>query len=227
MERRIRHGSVLPALAVFVLLVSGALGVAMVSRAAAEGIGEQEIAVRQYLAELEEYGRRRGYNNISPVDGQLLEMLVRLSGAKKALEIGTANGYSAIWIALGLKATGGHLTTVETNPTLADEARENLRQVGLDGVVTVVTGDAFEVVPGMTDTFSFIFMDDGKSDPGRCFRILLDRLEVGGLLVAHNAIRFRNLMAGFLDAAESHPDLHTVIVGTDRGDGVSLSCRLR
>ncbi len=185
------------------------------------------MEIRRYLLELEESGRSRHYYNISPVDGQLLEMLVRVSSSKRCLEIGTANGYSAIWIALGLRATGGHLTTIEINPTLAEQARENLRRVGLDDVVTVITGDAFEVVPTLEGSFDFIFMDDGKSDSGRCFNMLFPRLAVGGLLTAHNVILLRGMMAGFLDSAENHPDLHTVIVGTDRGDGISLSYRLR
>lgn len=221
------HGSNVVALAVSVLLASGAFVWGAVAPAAAGDVDRREKEIRRYLSELEEYGKQRHYPNISPVDGELLEMLVRLSGAKRALEVGTANGYSAIWIALGLKATGGHLTTIEIKPNLAEEARENLRRVGLDDVVTVITGDAFEVVLALEGTFDFIFMDDGKSDPGRCFSILFQRLAVGGLLVAHNAIRFRSMMAGFVDAAENHPDLRTVIVGTDRGDGVSLSHRLR
>ena len=220
------HGSNLVALAVSVFIVSGAFAWGMVEPAAAGEVDPMGTEVRSLLSELEEYGKQRYRYNISPVDGQLLEMLVRLSGARRALEVGTANGYSAIWIALGLKATGGHLT-IEIKPHLAEEARENLRRAGLDDVVTVITGDAFEVVPALEGTFDFIFMDDGKSDPGRCFSILFRRLAVGGLLAAHNAIRFRRMMAGFLDAAENHPDLHTVIVGTDRGDGVSLSYRVR
>jgi len=96
----------LVALAVSVLLASGAFVWGAVAPAAAGEVDRREKEIRRYLSELEEYGKQRHRYNISPVDGQLLEMLVRLSGAGRALEVGTANGYSAIWIALGLKANG-------------------------------------------------------------------------------------------------------------------------
>ena len=84
---------------------------------------------------------------VSEEDGRFLRVMVASSGATRALEIGGANGYSAIWIGLGLRQTGGHLTTIEYDPARAKTAAENIRRAGLADIVTVVPGDAFKEIP--------------------------------------------------------------------------------
>src|SRR5262245_1306671 len=84
---------------------------------------------------------------VSEEDGRFLRVMVASSGATRALEIGGANGYSAIWIGLGLRQTGGHLTTIEYDPARAKTAAENVRRAGLSDIVSVVPGDAFKEIP--------------------------------------------------------------------------------
>src|SRR5437879_794791 len=84
---------------------------------------------------------------VSEEDGRLLRVMVVTRGAKRALEIGGATGYSAIWIGLGLRETGGHLTSIEYEPARARTEAENIRKAGLSDVVTVVPGDAFAQIP--------------------------------------------------------------------------------
>src|SRR5206468_6518272 len=79
---------------------------------------------------------------VSEEDGRFLRVMVASRGAKRALEIGAADGYSAIWIGLGLRQTGGRLTTIEYDPARARSAAENIRRAGLGDIVTVVPGDA-------------------------------------------------------------------------------------
>src|SRR5438067_5554587 len=84
---------------------------------------------------------------VSEEDGRFLRVLTASSGAKHALEIGAAFGYSAIWIGLGLRETGGHLTTIEYDAARARTAADNVRRAGLSEVVTVLSGDGFERIP--------------------------------------------------------------------------------
>ena len=106
---------------------------------------------------------------VSEEDGRFLRLMVASSGAKRALEIGGANGYSAIWIGLGLRQTGGRLTTIEYDPARAKVAADNIRQAGLSDIVTVVPGDAFEEIPKLAGEFDFVFLDAWKRDYKRFF----------------------------------------------------------
>src|SRR5262245_53019675 len=96
---------------------------------------------------------------VSEEDGRFLRVMISSARAQRALEIGAASGYSAIWIGLGLRETGGRLTTIEFDPARARMAEANIRRAGLVDVVTVVAGDAFTVIPGLPGDFDFVFLD--------------------------------------------------------------------
>jgi predicted O-methyltransferase YrrM len=149
---------------------------------------------------------------ISEEDGRFLRLLVVSSGARRALEIGGASGYSAIWLGLGLRETGGTLVTIEYDPDRARQLQTNVAAAGLDDVVTVMAGDAFDVIPGIDGTFDLIFLDAWKPDYLRFFEMTLPRLEAGGLFLAHNVVNKRDEMPDFLAAIDTHPDLLTAIV---------------
>src|SRR5438132_8357494 len=106
---------------------------------------------------------------VSEEDGRFLRVMVATRGAKNALEIGGAYGYSAIWMGLGLRETGGHLTSIEYDPARAKVAADNLRSAGLADVVTVVPGDAFVQIPKVPGDFDFVFLDAWKRDYKRFF----------------------------------------------------------
>ena len=163
---------------------------------------------------------------VSEEDGRFLRLLVTANRAKRALEIGAASGYSAIWIGLGLRATGGTLVTIEYDAGRAREAAANIHRAGLDDIVTVVSGDAFVEVPKVAGTFDFVFMDAWKRDYQRFFELVFPRLNTGALLLAHNVVNKRSEMTDFLGAIENHPQLLTTIVSPS-GEGMSVSYRLR
>jgi caffeoyl-CoA O-methyltransferase len=160
---------------------------------------------------------------VSEEDGHFLRLMVATSGARHALEIGGASGYSAIWIGLGLRDTGGRLTTIEYDPARAKELAENVRRAGLSDIVTVVSGDAFEAIPKVAGTFDFVFLDAWKRDYRRFFEMVYPRLDKGGLFIAHNVVNKRSEMGDFLDAIQKHPSLWTTIVSpSDEGMSISL-----
>src|SRR6476659_767590 len=84
----------------------------------------------------------KGQLAVSEEDGRFLRVLVGATNAKSVLEIGGASGYSAIWIGLGLRQTGGKLVTIEYDPVRSKELAANIQKAGLSDVVRVVSGDA-------------------------------------------------------------------------------------
>jgi predicted O-methyltransferase YrrM len=163
---------------------------------------------------------------ISPEDGQFLRMLVAATGRKRALEIGAAQGYSAIWIGLAMRETGGRLVTIEYDPARAKEAAANVKRAGLDDIVTVLSGDAFAEIPKLTGTFDCVFVDAWKRDYIKFFDLTYPRLDEGGLFLGHNVINKKSEMSDFLDRIATHPDLFTSIVAPG-GEGVSVSYKRR
>ncbi len=165
-----------------------------------------------------------GQLSVSEEDGRFLRLMVATSGAKRALEIGGASGYSAIWIGMGLRETGGTLTTIEYDAARAKELAENVRRAGLGDIVTVVAGDAFAQIPRLSGTFDFVFLDAWKRDYKKFFDGVFPRLDRGGLFIAHNVINKRDELGDFLEAIEKHPSLWTTTVAPS-GEGMSISLK--
>ena len=161
---------------------------------------------------------------VSEEDGRFLRVLIAASGAKRALEIGGASGYSAIWMGLGLRETGGRLITIEYDPVRAKELAENVKRAGLSDVVQVIAGDAFAQIPPISSSFDFVFLDAWKKDYKKFFDLVYPRLDKGGLFVAHNVVNKRNEMQDFLDAVQKHPSLWTTIVSPS-SEGMSVSVK--
>jgi predicted O-methyltransferase YrrM len=167
-----------------------------------------------------------GQLSISEEDGRFLRVLVATANAKHALEIGGAHGYSAIWIGLALRETGGRLTTIEFDAGRAATAAGNIKRAGLAGIVTVVPGDAFKEIPKLPGTFDFVFLDAWKPDYQRFFELVFPRLAARGLFLAHNVVNKQGEMRDFLQTIEHHPSLATSIVRPG-SEGMSVSVRLR
>jgi caffeoyl-CoA O-methyltransferase len=163
---------------------------------------------------------------VSEEDGRFLRVMAASAGARRALEIGGANGYSAIWIGLALRETGGHLTTIEFDPARARTAAINIARAGLVDVVTVVPGDAFKEIPRTKGDFDFVFLDAWKRDYRRFLDLTLPRLRPGGLLLAHNVVNKQAELGDFLAAIQDNPALFTAIVKPS-SEGMSVTYKLQ
>jgi predicted O-methyltransferase YrrM len=161
---------------------------------------------------------------VSEEDGQFLRLLVVTRGAKRALEIGGASGYSAIWMGLGMRDTGGKLVTIEYDKARAVEAAANVKKAGLSDVVQVISGDAFAEIPKVAGTFDFVFCDAWKRDYQKFFSMVFPRMDKGGLFLGHNVINKRDEMADFLTTIHSSPAVLTSIVAPS-GEGVSITLK--
>jgi caffeoyl-CoA O-methyltransferase len=128
-------------------------------------------------------------------EGRLLELLVRMVGARRAVEVGTLAGYSAIRIARALPE-GGRLWTIEVMPEHAEVARRNIAAAGLAERVEVVLGDAMAVLPALEQhgPFDAVFIDADKERYDQYGRWAARTLRQGGLLVGDNAFLFGNLL---------------------------------
>ena len=161
---------------------------------------------------------------VSEEDGRFLRVMIASSGARRVLEIGGASGYSAIWMGIALRDTGGKLVTIEYDPARARELAANIKRAGLSDVVQVVAGDAFQQIPRLPGTFDLVFLDAWKRDYKRFFEMMYPRLDKGGLFIAHNVVNKRDEMGDFLDVVQKHPSLWTTIVSPS-GEGMSVSLK--
>lgn len=165
-----------------------------------------------------------GMLNVSASEGAYLRDHVIKAKAKRALEIGTSNGYSTIWIALGARKTGGHVTTVEIDDAKVKLAAENFRVAGVDGLITQVHGDALKEVPKLHGPFEFVFIDAWKNDYVKYLDIVLPMVPPGGIIMAHNTKNLRSQLEDFIQKVTHHPLLDTVLVEPGPG-GFSVSVK--
>jgi predicted O-methyltransferase YrrM len=163
---------------------------------------------------------------VSEEDGRFLRVLAAARGAKSILEIGAASGYSAIWLGLGARESGGRVVAIEFDPGRAKAAAVNVSRAGLTDVVRIVHGDAFQEIPRLEGTFDLVFLDAWKPDYRKFFDLVFPRLAAGGVFVAHNVVNKRNEMEPFLDAIETHPSLFTTVVSPS-SEGMSVSYKRR
>ncbi len=206
-------------------IILGAVFVCLVVVPLAVIVGRQNASHAQDVAQLLAGIKSRDTEMlaVSEEDGRFLRLMIATSGAKRALEIGGASGYSAIWMGMGLRATGGRLVTIEYDPARASELSDNIRRAGLSDIVHVVAGDAFEQIPKLPGTFDFVFLDAWKKDYNDFFELVYPRLDRRGLFIAHNVVNKRNQMEDFLTAIQTHPSLWTTIVSpSDEGMSVSM-----
>jgi predicted O-methyltransferase YrrM len=191
------------------------------------------------LREVEREGEARKLPLIDAEVGGLLRVLATAIGAVRILEIGTAIGYSGIWLA-GALPSNGMLLTLEVDGERARTARENFARSGLAERVSVIVGDAERMLAKVSGPFDLIFQDGDKQQYTSLLDRLVDRLRPGGLLITDNVLWDGNVVPGFARPAarnradteaistyneriNSHPQLLTVIVPLR--DGVAISVK--
>jgi predicted O-methyltransferase YrrM len=168
---------------------------------------------------------KRNLWNISPDEGAFLRALAEKVHATEGLEIGTSNGYSSIWIGMGLRQQSGHLLTMEIDEGRAKLAQANFRAAGLDSVITLKLGDALEEVPKLRGPYDFVFIDADKQDYVKYLAMVIPIIRPGGVIVAHNVTDLRGELTDFIRAVRTNPQLKTTIENPGPG-GFSVSYKL-
>ena len=176
---------------------------------------------------------------VSPMQGRLLELLARIQGARRVLELGTLGGYSAIWLARALPPDG-RLVTLELDAGYAEVARANLMRAGLADVVEVRVGRALDSLGALAaeghDPFDLVFIDADKAGNAEYVAAALELSRPGTLIVADNVIRGGAVLDGddpsaagirrFFDAVAAEPRLSATAIQTvgEKGyDGFALA----
>ncbi len=158
---------------------------------------------------------------VSPPQGQLLNLLARTVGAKRILEFGTLAGYSTIWLGRAL-ADGGRLITLEADSDYAEVARKNISRAGLDDVVDLRVGPALDTLPvlGAEDVapFDLTFIDADKIHSPDYFAWSLDHSRPGSLIVIDNVVRDGTLAEADSDDATTvaQRQLHEILAAEPR-----------
>jgi len=192
------------------------------------------------LSEIEEQALKETIPIVTPMVGNFLNMLVLTDKAQTILEIGTAIGYSTIWLARAAKVTGGHVTTIDMNKDRLARARENIEQAGLGDQVTALEGDARKLLKTLDATYDFVFIDAAKGEYIEYLSLIYPLIAAGGLLVVDNVLfrgwvvpgstfapKYDRMVGGlrqFLEDLSRNPDFSTTVLPF--GDGVSISRRI-
>ena len=152
------------------------------------------------LKELEEEAYRENIPIVGPVVGEFLFILARIIRAEKILELGTATGYSAIFLSEAFQSSNGQLITIENNSSMARRAQKNFQRAGFEKQIEIRVGDAFQVMETLSAPFDLIFMDIDKVDYDRALPHCRRLLRKNALLVADNV--------GFKDADPFNASIH-------------------
>ncbi len=158
-----------------------------------------------------------------PEQGALMTMLVRIAGARRALEIGTFTGYGAICMARGLEADG-RLLCLEASEEYAAIARRNLEAAGVAGRVELRVGPAAGALRAMPEEplFDFTFLDADKEGNAEYYELVLARMGPGGLILVDNAFRDGSVLDPADETSRAVHELNVFVAADERVDCVLL-----
>jgi caffeoyl-CoA O-methyltransferase len=189
-------------------------------RAVLERLEGEDAAERERGLPPEQRSRQ-----VEPTTGRFLFALVAPQTDCEVLELGGSRGYSTIWLAAGVRNLGGRVLSLEHDPAKVDAWRRNVGEAGLSEWAELVEGDAFEQLPSIDDVFDVVFLDAEKDDYEELFRLVREKLEPGGLIVADNVISHPDPLAQYSAARQADPTLLSVTVPLDRGLELSVVLR--
>jgi caffeoyl-CoA O-methyltransferase len=139
------------------------------------------------LTEMERYASRHDVPIIGPAVGRLLYLLVQISGARRMFEMGSAIGYSAIWLARAA-GTDAEIYYTDGSQDNAQRAREYFERAGVQDRIRVLVGDATDLIDTVASEFDLIFIDVNKHQYPEALRKANPRLRSGGLLITDNVL---------------------------------------
>ncbi len=191
-----------------------------------------------FLLALEQEAKEAYIPIVKPEVGQFLSVMVKAAKPKRILEIGTAIGYSTIWMARAAD-DDTEIVTIEIKEEMYQQAARNFKKIAVDQQINQKLGDALEIIPYLRREFDFVFIDAAKSQYLNYLEMVLELLPKGGIIVADNILyhgyveqeapikRKRraivNTLKEYIDLVKSHPMLDTSILTI--GDGIALSIR--
>lgn len=161
------------------------------------------------------------YANVPVADGRMLRLLTESVNAKQVVEIGTSTGLSGMWFCIALERTGGKLTTFELDPRRAAMARTHFKKAGVDGLVTLVEGDAHQNILKLKGPVDVVFLDAEKDGYIDYLNKMLPLVRPGGLILAHNT----DMVRDYMRVVTTNPDLETLVYTQGAGLAITLKKR--
>lgn len=194
----------------------------------------------ELLDSIAEEARREYIPIIRPETGEFLKVLLLIKRPLKILEIGTAVGYSAIYMSRYMPE-GAHITTIENYEPRVIKARENISRAGEKDRITLHFGDAAEILPALDEQYDFVFMDGAKGQYMHFLETVYRLLAPGGVLVSDNVMQdgeileshftvpkrnrtIHDRMREYLYMLKHYEGLETAVLTV--GDGVAVSTKL-
>ncbi|MTI60897.1 MAG: O-methyltransferase [Firmicutes bacterium] len=190
------------------------------------------------LRDIEEKARQEYLPIISPEVGKFLRILVQIKRPERILEVGTATGYSTIWLA-SAAGQGVELVTIERDEERAERAKKNFHRAGISGHVNLKIGDALEILPLLRRSFDMVFIDAAKGQYLNYLEVVLEMISSGGVIIADNVLyrgyvrkkglikhkrrTMVNRLKEYIDVIMNHELLESTILPL--GDGLAISVR--
>ncbi len=169
-------------------------------------------------------GRDKMLLSVGRAGGELLNLLVRESRARRILELGTSYGYSTVWLAEAARAVGGRVTSLDVADYKQAAAAGSLAEAGLEGLVDFQAGDALQLIPRLAGPFDLVFLDIWKDLYGPCLELIYPKLAPGALVVADNMLKPSDAVPDALvyrRLVRSKPGMSSVLLPVGQGLEVS------
>lgn len=195
----------------------------------------------ELMLQIEQEAKDKIVPIVEPEIANLLYWLALFNESTRVLEIGTAIGYSTLWLARAVLPRGGKITTIEINEPRFLAAQKNLAKAGIQHGIELILGDARELLPQLKGPYDFIFLDAAKGKYPEFLQTCVDLLVPGGILAADNVFMHGMVISGeidkrrnktavsrlqrFLKNVTAHPQLETIVLPL--GDGITVSIKSR
>ena len=193
------------------------------------------MKVDDLLRDLESFGiendrtqtdRSKRMLNITRDTGEMLAVLIKATGSRRILEIGTSNGYSTLWLAEAAQSIGGSVTTIERSEFKIALAKTNFERSGLNHVIHQIHDEAGSVLPGLPDSQTdLIFLDSYRTDYPAWWPHIRRALRPGGLLVVDNALTHREDLHPFVHLVEGDAEFSSCLVPIGHGEFLAVKNR--
>lgn len=176
------------------------------------------------LKKLRQYGLEQNIPNITDEVGQFLNMMIKLKKPKTILEIGSANGYSTIWMAEAAQQVGAKIHTIDHSAPTFEEAKQNLKEVKLDQEVEFYFGDARLVIPQFPPSllFDLVFVDGQKASYLDFWKLIHPRLNLEAMVVFDDMLAFQEKTRPLSEALKNLPGFDQLLIPIDQSDGILI-----
>ncbi len=158
---------------------------------------------------------------VPPEEGAWLRFWALTLRARRIVEVGTGHGVSTLWLASAALETDGEVIGLERDPRRAAAARENVRRAGVEAQVQIWVGPALELLPRIDGPVDLLFLDAEKEAYVDHLEAALPKLRPGALILAHNALSHREVLAAYERRVRQDPRMETLLVPVGRGHWVT------